>query len=191
MTRLSVENRRPMLHPERPAARTSSEASALRKAAILVVSLEESLAAQLLARLDRAAVEAVTLEMAHLERVDPDEQRAVLDEFVAQGLKRLRFLFEDLVRLDDRALRLAYLDEDVSLWALALAGAAGPVQAKVLAALPPASADVLRSRLARFGPFRLADAESAQAELAERFRRLHDQGCLTLPDPDVQEEFLV
>jgi flagellar motor switch protein FliG len=183
MTRLST---RPAT-----ASSTRTEASTLRKAAILVISLEEPLAAQLLARLDRAAVEAVTLEMAHLDRVDPDEQRAVMDAFVSEGLKRLQFQFDDLSRLEDRSIQLAFHDEDAALWALALAGASGPLQAKVLAALPQPSGEALRGRLAHFGPFRLADAEAAQAELAEHVRRLHDQGCLTLPDRDGQEEFLV
>src|SRR5262249_40964819 len=77
------------------------EASPWRKAAILVVSLEEPLAAQLLAQLNRTAVEAVTLEMARLERMAPDEQQAVLEEFYRLGICRLRFAFDDLVRLSD------------------------------------------------------------------------------------------
>ena len=170
---------------------STSTADSLRKAAILVVSLEEPLAAQLLARLDRAAVEAVTLEMARLERIDAEEQNAVLEEFFALGLKRLRFLFEDLIRLDDEAIRSACHDDDRALWALALAGASRPVQSKVLHALPSASADGLRRQLNHVGAFRLADAEAAQTDLAERLRRLHDLGRISLPDLDGQEDALV
>jgi flagellar motor switch protein FliG len=169
----------------------ASDTTPLRKAAILLVSLEQPLALQLLAQLDRAAVEAVTLEMARLEPPAPDEQQAVLEEFYGLGLRRLRFVFEDLVKMDDRDIREAYHDEDAATWALALAGAARPVRAKVLAALPAGPADALRRRLAHLGPFRLDDAEAAQAELAERLRRLHDHGRLTLPDPNGQEAILV
>lgn len=175
----------------RGAASATSTADSLRKAAILVVSLEEPLAAQLLSRLDRAAVEAVTLEMARLERIDAAEQNAVLEEFFASGLKRLRFLFEDLVRLDDEAIRSACHDEDRAIWALALAGASGPVRSKVLLALPRASADALRHQLSHLGAFRLADAEAAQTDLAERLRRLHDLGRISLPDLDGQEDAVV
>ena len=165
--------------------------SPLRKAALLLVSLDEPMAARLLARLDRAAVEAVTLEMAKFEQVDAAEQRAVLEEFYAEGLRRLRFLFDDVVRLDDKHIRDAFHDEDAPTWALALAGASRPVQAKVLGALPSISAEAIRRRLALLGPFRLDDADAAQAELAERLRRLHDHGRLTLPDPEGQEDVLV
>lgn len=163
----------------------------LRKAAILIVSLEESLARQLLSRLDRSDVDAVSLEMARLERIDPAEQLAVLEEFYGLGLRRLRFVFDDLPRMDDTDIRKAYHDEDAPIWALALAGAARPVGARVLGLLNPASAGVLRREMTGLGPVRLDDVESAQAELAERLRRLHDQGRITLPDPDGQEEILV
>lgn len=178
--------------PEGPSMMAArAVAHPLRKAAILVVSLEEPVAAQLLARLERPAVEAVTLEMARLERVDPGEQRAVLEEFCALGRTRLRFAFDDAARLDDRDIRRAFHEEDAATWALALAGASRPLRAKVLGALPPGPAEALRVRLAALGPFRLDAVEAAQAELAERLRRLHDRGCIALPDPDGQEDVLV
>ena len=113
----------------RDASRTTSapESTPLRKAAILLVSLEGPLASQLLAQLDRSAVEAVTLEIARLERIAPAEQQAVLEEFYGLGVRRLRFVFEDLVKMDDREIREAYHDEDAATWALALAGASRPV----------------------------------------------------------------
>jgi len=144
-----------------------------------------------LSRLDRADVDAVSLEMARLERIDPAEQRAVLEEFLSQGMRRLRFVFDDVERLADRDVRAAYHDEDAATWALALAGAPPPVRDRILGALPASSAGALRRALAALGPSRLDDVEAAQADLAERLRRLHDQGRLTLPDPDGQEELLV
>jgi flagellar motor switch protein FliG len=186
----------PAVSPAPPADDDSSdefaaEDSPLRKAAILLVSLEQPLASQLLAQLDRAAVEAVTLEIARLERVAPAEQHSVLEEFYGLGLRRLRFVFEDLVKLDDTDIREAYHDEDAATWALALAGAARPVRERVLGALSAGPAEALSRRLAHLGPFRLSDAEAAQADVAERLRRLHDHGRITLPDPDGQEEILV
>jgi flagellar motor switch protein FliG len=168
-----------------------TDSTPIRKAAILLVSLEQPLASQLLAQLDRSAVEAVTLEIARLERIAPAEQQAVLEEFYGLGLRRLRFLFEDLVKMDDTDIREAYHDEDAATWALALAGAARPVRARVLGALPAGSAETLQRQLALLGPFRLGDSETAQTELAERLRRLHDHGRITLPDPNGQEEILV
>ena len=184
-------------HPPNPSSPFESqildaaETNPIRKAAILVVSLEQPLASQLLAQLDRAAVEAVTLEIARLERIAPAEQQAVLEEFYGLGLRRLRFVFDDLVQMDDTDIREAYHAEDAETWALALAGASRPVRAKVLSALDSDPADDLTRRLDRLGPFRLDAAEAAQAEVAEWFRRLHDHGHITLPDPNGQEVLLV
>lgn len=181
--------------PQAPADRDLEPAGggrgSLRKAAILLVSLEQPLASQLLAQLKRAAVEAVTLEIARLERVAPAEQLAVFEEFYGLGMRRLRFVFEDLVKMDDTDIREAYHEEDAAVWALAMAGAARPVRAKVLGALAAETADALRDALDRLGPFRLSDAEAAQADVAERLRLLHDHGRITLPDPNSQEEILV
>ncbi|GAC1469392.1 MAG: hypothetical protein NVSMB9_13170 [Isosphaeraceae bacterium] len=174
-----------------PGESFAAETTPLRKAAILLVSLEQPLASQLLAQLERSAVEAVTLEIARLERVAPAEQHAVLEDFYGLGLRRLQFVFEDLVKMDDKDIREAYHDEDAATWALALAGAARPVRSKVLGALSADADETLRHHLAHLGPFRLSDAEAAQADVAERLRRLHDHGRITLPDPNGQEEILV
>jgi flagellar motor switch protein FliG len=157
----------------------------------VLVSLEQSLASQLLAQLDRSSVEAVTWEIARLERVDPAEQAAVLDEFLALGLRRLCFVFEDVERMIDDDLRDAYHEEDAPTWAMALAGASPAIRAKVLGALDQPSALALRGALEGLGPFRLSDAETAQAEVAERLRHLYDQGAISFPDPSGREEVLV
>jgi flagellar motor switch protein FliG len=172
-------------------APVAAQIAPLRKAAIVLVSLEQSLASQLLAQLDRSSVEAVTWEIARLDRIDPDEQAAVLEEFLGLGLRRLCFAFEDLLRLPEKDIRGAYHDEDIATWALALAGAAPPVRAKVFRALDGAAAAALGRFLEGLGPFRLSDAEVAQSEIAERFRRLHDRGSISLPDPSGREEVLV
>ena len=109
-----------------------AEPSPLRKAAIVLVSLEQSLASQLLSHLDRSAVETVTWEIARLDRVDPEERAAVLEEFYGLGLRRLCFVFDDLIQMGDADIRAAFHEEDIETWALALAGASATVRAKVL-----------------------------------------------------------
>jgi flagellar motor switch protein FliG len=165
--------------------------SPVRKAAIVLVSLEQSLASQLLSHLDRSAVEAVTWEIARLERVEPADRMAVLEEFYGLGLRRLCFVFEDLIKMADADIRSALHEEDLDTWALALAGAAAPARAKVQAALSSAMASRLRQCLDRLGPFRLSDSEAAQLDIAERLRRLYDHGRISLPEPSGRDEVLV
>jgi flagellar motor switch protein FliG len=165
--------------------------SSVRKAAIVLVSLDQSLASQLLSHLDRSAVEAVTWEIARLERVEPADRAAVLEEFYGLGLRRLCFVFDDLVNMADTDIRSAFHEEDIESWALALAGAAAPVRIKVMGALSAAAATRLRQHLEGHGPFRLSDSETAQFEIAELLRRLYDHGRIGLPDPSGRDEVLV
>jgi flagellar motor switch protein FliG len=180
----------PSLHDAWPAG-GPEESSPLRKAAIVLVSLEQSLASQLLSHLDRATVEMVTWEIARLDRVDPDERAAILDEFYSLGLRRLCFVFDDLVKMSDVDIRSAYDGEDTETWALALAGSAATVRAKVLGALTASASDALRRQLEHLGPFRLSDSEAAQLEIADRLRRLYDLGSISLPEPNGSDEVLV
>lgn len=174
-----------------PTESAGTATSPLRKAAIVLVSVEHSLASQLLSRLDRSAVEAVTWEIAQLESIHPAERVTVLEEFYNLGLRRLCFAFDDLVTMDDRDIRTAFHDQDPKTWALALAAADASVRSKVLSALPAPSADRLRQYLDHLGPFRLSDAQAAQLDITERFRRLHDQGHVSLSELAGEEEVLV
>ncbi len=133
----------------------------------------------------------MTLEIARLDRVSPDEQQVVLEEFYELGIRRLSFSFEDLLRMDDDDVVNSYHDEDAALWALALAGASLALREKVLSALKPRSASSLGAALDRLGPFRLDDSESAQAEVAERLRSLSDVGAVHLPEPSNKDLLVV
>src|SRR5205814_5575020 len=53
----------------------------LRKAAILLVSIDKDVAAQILRRMTREAVENVTREIASLEPVPPNIRNAVVEEY--------------------------------------------------------------------------------------------------------------
>jgi flagellar motor switch protein FliG len=53
----------------------------IRKAAILLMSLPEAQAAQLLAQLEPKQVEAVSIEIAKMGSVSGEEQQAVMEEF--------------------------------------------------------------------------------------------------------------
>ena len=179
----AVEARRLAASPGSSEVSGTAQIPPLRKAAIVLVSLEQSLASQLLAQLDRPAVEAVTWEIARLDRIDPAEQAAVLEEFLGLGMRRLCFVFEDLIRLPDQDIRGTYHDEDMATWALALAGAAPPVRAKVFKALDGTAAAALHSVSGGFRAVPSFRRGGRQAEIAERFRRLHDRGAISLPDP--------
>jgi flagellar motor switch protein FliG len=172
-------------------ARLAAQIPPVRKAAILLASLEQSLASQLMSNLDRVSVDVITREIARLDHVDPALRLAVLEEFYGLGLRRLCFGFDDLIKMSDDDIRASLEIDDIQTWSLALAGAPAPARAKVLGALPPSAAERLRANLEELGPFRLSESEAAQLEIAERIRRLYDRGRISLPEPSGQDEFLI
>ncbi len=60
----------------------------LRKAAILLVSLDQEAACQIIAKFDKETVERVSLEIARLDSVGSSEKDAVLEEFYRLGMAR-------------------------------------------------------------------------------------------------------
>ena len=60
----------------------------LRKAAILMVTLDTDTASAIMSHLDPESVEKLTLSIARLEKVNADEQDAVIQEFLAVGVAR-------------------------------------------------------------------------------------------------------
>ncbi len=76
--------------PEPAPAAGETDKAGLRKAAVLLISLEQEMASTVLAQMDRSLVEAVTVEIARLEEVTREERDKVLTEFhdlcVAQAM---------------------------------------------------------------------------------------------------------
>ena len=73
--------------PEEGAAKVSS-LSGLRKAAIMLVALDQDTAAKVMSMLDKQAIEDVSREIASLEDVTPEERDAVVREFYNLALAR-------------------------------------------------------------------------------------------------------
>ena len=60
----------------------------LRKAAILMVSLDTDAATKIMASLDKETIERLTLEIARLDDVETEEQNAIVEEFYMLGMAR-------------------------------------------------------------------------------------------------------
>lgn len=153
----------------------------IRKAAIVLASLTPDIAAELLARLDPDSARAIEREAARLGPISEEIRDEILREFRDSGRKRSRFGFEDVARLSKADLAGAYREEDIEIWAAALAGAPKGLRSRVFASLARDWAADLRR--AASGRFRLDEVSEAQDQLVERLQLLHDLGHITLPEP--------
>lgn len=109
-------------------------------------------------------------------------ERVVLDFLteetpdVADEVRSLLFVFEDLLKLDDRSIQLVLKDIDTKELALALRGASDEVRDKLLGNMSSRGAEMLREEMEFMPPQRRRVVEEAQTKIVSAVRRLEDAG---------------
>lgn len=98
------------------------------------------------------------------------------DSDLAEEIRRLMFVFDDLMKLDDKSIQSLLKEVDNSQWAMALKGASDEIRDKVLGNLSQRAADMLREEMEFLGPVRVSDVEDMQQQIVDTVRRLEDSG---------------
>jgi|1186.fasta_scaffold35080_2 flagellar motor switch protein FliG len=107
----------------------------------------------------------------HLQTSDPE---------LAEEVRRLLFVFEDIMKLDDRAIQLILREVDSKDLALAMRGSASDVQEKILANMSQRGAEMLREEMEFMPPQRRRVVEEAQTKIVAVVRRLEDSGEIVI-----------
>jgi flagellar motor switch protein FliG len=121
-----------------------------------------------------------------LNHADRPTERNVLDtlsesdEELAEEIRALLFVFEDVVKLDDRAIQAVLKDVDDADLALALRGVAEEVKEKVLDNMSERRAEMLVEEIEYQPPQRKSVVEEAQGRIVGEIRRLEDSGEITM-----------
>jgi flagellar motor switch protein FliG len=105
---------------------------------------------------------------------------ATRDPELCDAIKNLMFVFEDLVRLDDRALQRLLRDVQMKELALSLKAASDTLKERVIPLMSKRAADSLREEMEMLGPVRLRDVEAAQAEIVKLVRALEESGEIVI-----------
>ncbi|MGB9771291.1 MAG: flagellar motor switch protein FliG [Candidatus Kapaibacteriota bacterium] len=90
-------------------------------------------------------------------------------------IKRLMFLFEDIVTLDDRSIQRILRDVDKRDLALALKVADEKVKEKIFKNMSERAAAVVKEELEFMGPVKLKEVEAAQMRIVDIIKRLEEQ----------------
>lgn len=146
--------------------------SGLRKAAILLITLDEDAAAAIFTRLPEDAAERISREIAAMDAVGKEQVRAVVDEFrdlaaAAGAGPGPAPAFEDMLLVDDGEMRRLLADIEPRAVALALKTASPELKEKMLRNMPARAAEDVEDRLRRLGPVRVADVEAAQQAIVD------------------------
>ncbi|HAA90237.1 MAG: Flagellar motor switch protein FliG [Thermoanaerobacterales bacterium 50_218] len=121
-----------------------------------------------------------------LNRVDRATEKTIIESLevqdpeLAEEIKKLMFVFEDIVYLDDRAVQLVLREVDSHDLALALKGAGEEVRAKIEKNMSKRAAQILREDIEYMGPVRLRDVEDAQQRIVAVIRKLEEQGQIII-----------
>ncbi|MGE4518678.1 MAG: flagellar motor switch protein FliG [Desulfobacteraceae bacterium] len=102
------------------------------------------------------------------------------DTEMAQEIRDLMFVFEDLVNVDDRAMREILKKIEGQQLTLSLKTASEDMKQKILGNLSSRAAEMLLDDLEAMGPQKLSDVEAAQQEIVAAAKELEAEGIITL-----------
>jgi flagellar motor switch protein FliG len=102
------------------------------------------------------------------------------DAELADEIRRLMFVFDDLLKLDDKAIQSLLKEVDNNQWAVALKGATDEIRAKIFANLSQRAAEMLKEEMEYLGPVRVSDVEGMQQQIVDTVRRLEDAGAIVV-----------
>jgi len=102
------------------------------------------------------------------------------DENLAQAIQDQMFTFEDVIKLDDRAIQTVLKEVATDGLVIALKGSSAEVRDKVLRNMSQRAAEGLKEDLESRGPVRVADVEAQQRDILRIVRKLADAGEIAI-----------
>ena len=119
------------------------------------------------------------------------EKLEMQDADVAQEVKRLMFLFEDILHIQDKDIQRVLREVDRKDLALALKVADDKLKEKIFANMSERGSDLLKEELQYMGMVKLKEVEAAQAKIIDLIKMLEEAGEITLNLRGSKEEVYV
>lgn len=121
-----------------------------------------------------------------INRVDRQTERNVFDSLgesdpeLAEELRALLFVFEDIIKLDDRAIQQIVQKSEQADLALALRGTSGSTQQAFFGNMSDRMAETIREEIEIMPPQRRKDVEDAQTRIVAVARQLEESGDIQI-----------
>jgi len=106
------------------------------------------------------------------------------DPELAEQVKDLMFVFEDITKLDDQAITRVLRDVDTKELALALKVASEELRDRIMSTLSTRAREALQEEIEFLGPVRVSEVESAQASIVRTVRTLEEAGEIVVGGGD-------
>jgi flagellar motor switch protein FliG len=102
------------------------------------------------------------------------------DADLAQKIMDKMFVFDDVMKLDDKAIQMVLKEVSSDVLIAALKGAQPELKERIFANMSSRAGAALREDLESRGPMRLSEVEAQQKEILKIVRRLADEGQIVL-----------
>ena len=117
-----------------------------------------------------------------LESEDPD---------LVEQIRRLMFVFEDILLVNDKGIQAVLKEIDNDELALALKTASDELKDKVFSNMSERAAQLVKEDMEYMGPVRVSDVEAAQQRIVDVVRRLEDAGEIIISGRGAEKELIV
>jgi flagellar motor switch protein FliG len=120
--------------------------------------------------------------MEGLEAEDPD---------LVEQIRRLMFVFEDILLVNDKGIQSVLKEVDNDELALALKTASQELKDKIFKNMSERAAQLIAEDMQYMGPVRVSDVETAQQKIVDIVRRLEDAGEIVIAGRGGEKEMVV
>src|SRR3954454_10170229 len=120
--------------------------------------------------------------MEGLEAEDPD---------LVEQIRRLMFVFEDILLVNDKGIQSVLKEVDNEVLSLALKTASEELKQKIFKNMSERAAQLIAEDMQYMGPVRVSDVEQAQQKIVDIVRRLEDAGEIVLAGRGGEKDMVV
>jgi len=131
-----------------------------------------------------------------LNQMDSSMESAILKgieeqrQGLAEEIRQLMFVFEDLLKVDDRGIMAILKEVSNENLQLAMKTASEELKEKIFKNMSERAAQMMKEDLEVMGPVRLKDVEAAQQSIIRTAKKLESEGKLTLGGKGKEEAFV-
>ena len=109
---------------------------------------------------------------------------------MAQEVRDLMFVFEDIMILDDRSIQRLLREVETKVLALALKGTKDEIKEKIFKNMSERAQQMLKDDMEYLGPVRAKEVQEAQTQVVNAIRTLEATGEITITRASIEDELI-
>jgi len=131
-----------------------------------------------------------------LNRTDRQTEKKIMETLesedmdLAEQVRELMFVFEDIVKLDDKSIQRLLREIETKDLAMALKGSNNDVKEKIFKNMSERASSMLKDDMEYMGPVRAREVQECQTKIVAVIRALEATGEIILMREGVEDDFV-